>query len=145
VPAGKNHVFIAFEPPSAVQRSQPDPGADRETITMIQLLAALLLSASPAVAAFGTTALAQQPVRPLPKVGSCPLGYYSSGGYCVPSSGGNTRGAIEKVGGSCPLGFYSSGNYCLSSSGNDREAIQKTGKGCPLGWFSSGSYCIKSR
>jgi hypothetical protein len=128
-----------------MQGSQPDPGADRETITMIQLLAAMLLSASPAVAAFGTTALAQQPVRPLPKVGSCPLGYYSSGGYCVPSSGGNTRGAIEKVGGSCPLGFYSSGNYCLSSSGNDREAIQKTGKGCPLGWFSSGSYCIKSR
>ena len=36
------------------------------------------------------TALAQQPVQPLPKVGSCPLGYYSSGGYCVPSSGGNS-------------------------------------------------------
>jgi hypothetical protein len=35
-------------------------------------------------------ALAQQPVQPLPKVGSCPLGYYSSGGYCVPSSGGNS-------------------------------------------------------
>ena len=50
--------------------------------------AGMLLSAS--------TVLAQQPVQPLPKVGSCPLGYYSSGGYCVPSSGGNTRGAIEK-------------------------------------------------
>ena len=45
--------------------------------------AGMLLSAS--------TALAQQPVQPLPKVGGCPLGYYSSGGYCVPSSGGNTR------------------------------------------------------
>ena len=54
--------------------------------------------------------LAQQPVRPLPKAGSCPLGYYSSGSYCVPSTSSNTRGAIEKVGGSCPLGFYSSGN-----------------------------------
>ena len=91
------------------------------------------------------SALAQQPVQPLPKVGSCPLGYYSSGSYCVPSSGGNTRGAIEKTGNSCPLGFYSSGNYCLSSPSNDREAIQKTGKSCPLGWFSSGSYCLKSR
>ena len=35
------------------------------------------------------SALAQQPVRPLPKVGSCPIGYYSSSGYCVPSKSGN--------------------------------------------------------
>ena len=61
------------------------------------------------------SALAQQPVRPLPKVGGCPLGYYSSGGYCVPSSGGNTRGAIEKSGAGCPLGWYSSGGYCVKS------------------------------
>ncbi|NBP33723.1 MAG: hypothetical protein EB121_04210 [Alphaproteobacteria bacterium] len=89
--------------------------------------------------------LAQQPVRPLPKVGGCPLGYYSSGSYCVPSSGSNTRGAIEKSGNGCPLGFYSSGNYCLSSPSNEREAIQKSGNACPLGWFSSGSYCVKNR
>ena len=92
-----------------------------------------------------SAALAQQPVQPLPKVGGCPLGYYSSGGYCVPSSGGNTRGAIEKSGAGCPLGFYSSGNYCVSSPSNEREAIQKSGKGCPLGWYSSGGYCVKSR
>ena len=58
---------------------------------------------------------------------------------------GNTRGAIEKSGAGCPLGFYSSGSYCVSSPSNDREAIQKTGNGCPLGWFSSGTYFIKSR
>ncbi|QPN70016.1 hypothetical protein [Synechococcus sp. CBW1108] len=91
------------------------------------------------------SALAQQSVEPLPKVGGCPLGYYSSGGYCVPSSGGNTRGAIEKVGGGCPLGFYSSGNYCVSSPSNDQEAIPKTGNSCPLGWYSSSGYCVKSR
>ena len=91
------------------------------------------------------TALAQQPVQPLPKVGGCPVGYYSSGSYCVPSEGGNTRGAIEKVGSSCPIGFYSSGNYCLSNPSNNREAIQKTGNSCPVGWFSSASYCVKSR
>jgi len=61
------------------------------------------------------SALAQQPVQPLPKVGSCPLGYTSSGSYCVPSSGGNTRGAIEKSGKSCPLGWFSSGSYCIKS------------------------------
>ena len=104
------------------------------------LLTALVIGALSA-----GTAIAQQPVRPLPKVGGCPLGYYSSGSYCVPSSGGNTRGAIEKSGAGCPLGFYSSGNYCLSSPSNDREAIQKSGKGCPLGWYSTGGYCVKSR
>lgn len=91
------------------------------------------------------SALAQQPVHPLPKVGGCPLGYSAAGSYCVPSASGHTRGAIEKTGTSCPLGFYASGNYCLSSPSNDREAIQKTGNSCPLGWFSSGRYCIKSR
>ena len=90
-------------------------------------------------------AKAQQPVRPLPKVGWCPLGYYTSGNYCVPSSGGNVKGAIEKSDNSCPLGFYASGGYCLSSPSNEREAIHKSGNSCPLGWFSSGSYCVKNR
>jgi hypothetical protein len=103
------------------------------------LLIAVLVALTP----FG--ALAQQPVQPLPKVGSCPLGYYSSGGYCVPSSSGNSRGAIEKREAGCPLGFYSSGSYCVSSPSNEREAIQKTAKGCPLGWYSSDGYCVKSR
>jgi hypothetical protein len=51
-------------------------------------------------------ALAQQPVRPLPKVGGSPLGYDSSGGYCVPSKSSNTRGAIETTGSACPQGRY---------------------------------------
>ncbi len=111
-----------------------------------QLLAALLITAAATAAgAMGPADLAQQPVRPLQKLGSCPLGYYSSGDYCVPSSGGNSRGAIEKVGSGCPLGFYSSGNYCVSSPSNDREVIQKTGRGCPLGWYSTGDYCVQSR
>jgi hypothetical protein len=92
----------------------------------------LLLACAFAALAAGS-ALAQQPVQPLPKVGGCPLGYYSSGGYCVPSSGGNTSSAIEKSGAGCPLGFYSSGNYCLSSLGNELET--NSGKGCPLAWY----------
>ena len=39
--------------------------------------------------------LAQQPVRPLPEVGGCPIGYYSSGKYCV-SSPSNDCEAIQK-------------------------------------------------
>ena len=102
----------------------------------------IIVALAPALAA--GFLVAQQPVQPLPKVGSCPLGYYSSGSYCVPSSGGNSRGAIE-MSGSCPLGFNSSGNYCVSSPSNNREAIQKTGNSCPLGYYGSGSYCVKSR
>lgn len=90
-----------------------------------------------------TSAWSQQPVRPLPKIGSCPLGYYSSGAYCVPSSSGHTRGALEKVGNSCPLGFYTSGAYCLSGASQNREAIHKQGSSCPLGWYTSGSYCLR--
>ena len=88
---------------------------------------------------------AQQPVRPLVRNGSCPMGYYGSGDYCVPSSSSATGGALEKSGNGCPMGFYSSGNYCLSTPSNQREAIQKVGPGCPMGWFGSGNYCVKSR
>jgi len=107
------------------------------------LVVAMLAAAQALITA--ETTWAQQPVRPLPKSGSCPIGYYSSSGYCVPSKGGNTRGAIEKSGSSCPIGFYSSGEYCVSSPNNQREAIQKSGNSCPIGWFSSGSYCVKNR
>lgn len=110
-------------------------------------LAGFLLSLTAAVmmGARLEPAQAQQPVRPLPKSGSCPIGYFSSGSYCVPSNSGNTRGAIEKSGNSCPIGFYSSGHYCVSSPNNNREAIQKQGSSCPMGWFSSGRYCVQSR
>ena len=81
-------------------------------ITMKLWMLALI---APLTGFFSTETSAQQPVRPLPKVGGCPLGYYSSGSYCVPSSTGNTRGAIEKSGNSCPLGWFSSGSYCVKS------------------------------
>ena len=95
-----------------------------------------------ALSAFSAgTVMAQQPVQPLPKVGGCPLGYYSSGGYCVPTKSGNTRGVIEKSGNSCPLGFYSSGNYCVSNPTNNPETIKKQGNSGPLGRFSNRPPC----
>ena len=116
-------------------------GAAERVMVRLKVLLGLLAVAAAAAAA----ALAQQPVQPQPQVGSCPLGYYSSGGYCLPSANGNTRGAIEMTGNSCSLGFYASGNDCVSSTSSKREAISKIGQSCPLGWFSSGSYCLKSR
>jgi hypothetical protein len=82
---------------------------------------------------------------PLPRVGSCPLGYYAASGYCVPSHAVKTGDAIQKSGGTCPFGYYSSGNYCVSNPSNRQDAIQKTGSSCPLGWLSSGAYCVKNR
>ena len=61
---------------------------------MPRILFLFLLAVSSAF--FCSTSYAQQPIRPITKTGSCPLGYYSSGNYCAPSASGNTRGAIEK-------------------------------------------------
>ena len=61
-------------------------------------LATLLLSFSP---------------MPLPYVGTCPLGYYRSSSYCVPSPDGLTKPAIQREGNTCPLGYYRSGEYCV--------------------------------
>lgn len=52
--------------------------------------------------------------QPLPRVGTCPLGYYPSGSYCVPASGSSQR-AIEKYGRFCPLWWYSSAGYCVKA------------------------------
>lgn len=93
---------------------------------------------------WASVALADQPVRPLIKVGHCPSGYHTSASYCVPSSS-RSRGALPKVGSGCPSGFYTSGSYCLSNPSNRRQAIEKTGSSCPSGWFTSGRYCLQSR
>ena len=67
-------------------------------------LLGLLLALPSSVAGPATVAL--------PKVGSCPSGYSTSGDYCNPSS--SARYAVVKVG-SCPSGYSTSGDYCLSS------------------------------
>jgi hypothetical protein len=47
--------------------------------------------------------------------------------------------------GMCPVSYYSSGSYCIPSRGSDKEAIDRRGKFCPLGWYSSGEYCVRMR
>ncbi len=80
-------------------------------------------------------------VEPLPKSGSCPSGYHTSGGYCTPSSA-NARPAVPKTG-SCPSGYHTSGDYCLASSANAKPAVPKAGS-CPSGYHTSGDYCLKN-
>jgi hypothetical protein len=59
-------------------------------------------------------ALAAVLAQPLPRINACPLGYYASGSYCVPSRN-TTRQVIEKEGAFCPLGWYSASGYCVRS------------------------------
>ena len=58
--------------------------------------------------------LLAQLVQPLPRVGGCPLGYYISNSYCVPSP--TAKSAIVKQGSTCPLGYYSTGAYCKQTN-----------------------------
>ena len=52
--------------------------------------------------------------QPINQVGSsCPFGYYSQAGSCVPSyvMRGRTE-SIPRSTSSCPFGTYAAGNYC---------------------------------
>ena len=74
------------------------------------------------------------------------MGYVTSGSYCTPAPGGQSRGALERSGGNnCPLGFSASGAYCVSNPGNQRQAIPREGSICPLGYLRSGGYCVETR
>ena len=89
----------------------------------------------------GQPAVAAPPAQPLPRDGSCPSGYYSSGNYCVPNTNG--RYAISRNG-SCPSGYYSSGNYCVASSDSSKLVIHRKGS-CPSGFYASGNYCVSNK
>jgi len=78
--------------------------------------------------------------QPIPKSGSCPSGYSTSGSYCNPNS--NARFAVPKVG-TCPSGYSTSGSACLANRGA-RYAIPKSGS-CPSGFSTSGAYCLKNQ
>lgn len=87
--------------------------------------------------AFGIPANAQQP---LPKVGSCPSGFYASGKYCVPFKDKSKPAMLR--GGQCPSGYYTSGKYCVAISEKSKLAIPKDGP-CPTGYYASGGYCLQ--
>jgi hypothetical protein len=53
---------------------------------------------------------------PVVKVGTCPVGWYTSGAYCIPSRATpstNSRDVIQKVG-TCPLGWSTQSSYCIT-------------------------------
>ena len=51
---------------------------------------------------------------------------------------------IQKIGNQCPIGFYTSGGFCKSYKNNKRKAILNINKTrCPSGYFLSAKfYCV---
>jgi hypothetical protein len=118
--------------------------ADQERIVMLRL--SLINAAAFAVCVFFSTPswackVPAPAAYPLPKTGSCPSGYSTSGKYCKPSSS-SARYAIQKVR-SCASGYHTSGGYCLASSARSCHAMIKSGS-CPSGYHTSGGYCLSS-
>jgi hypothetical protein len=56
-------------------------------------------------------ALADDDQETIPKVGSCPVGYRTSGNYCIPLQSTDKEVIIKLE--SCPSGYRTSGNYCI--------------------------------
>ena len=50
---------------------------------------------------------------PVVKVGTCPLGWYTSGSYCIPARA--TSPAIIPKQQTCPLDWSTAGKYCRST------------------------------
>jgi hypothetical protein len=61
---------------------------------------------------------AQAGPLPVPKQGTCPSGYYTSGNFCAPMAGTQER-ALPKAG-SCPSGWFASGGFCKEMKGERR-------------------------
>ena len=49
--------------------------------------------------------------QPIPKVGTCPTGYRTSGDYCIPLESTDEEVIIKLK--SCPSGYRTSGHYCI--------------------------------
>jgi hypothetical protein len=64
-----------------------------------------------------TLALLLVQATPITKIGnSCPFGYYSQSGYCVPMRALEQRTqSIPRTSAPCPFGTYKAGDYCTWS------------------------------
>jgi hypothetical protein len=68
---------------------------------------------------------------------------FAAGPYCAPKSDGTPR--IPKTG-TCPSGYFSSGNCCEAFRPNTPNAMPKIkGAACPSGYRASGDSCVAFR
>ena len=95
------------------------------------------------VAASVSAAIAQQPIQPLPKVGGCPLGYYSSGSYCVPSKSGNTLVRLRKQ--AIAARWASTARVTTASAARATTEKRSRSRGRPARWDGSAPAATASR
>jgi hypothetical protein len=107
----------------------------------MRVLAVFGFVAGLAALPWAAPAQAAPPAQPLARLGSCPVGYFASGAYCVPTA--SARFALPRDG-SCPVGYYASGAYCVAASEHAALALPRRGA-CPAGYFASAQYCVQSR
>jgi hypothetical protein len=55
--------------------------------------------------------VAVQATEIIERVGSCPIGYRTSGGYCIQIEDEDEEVVVKQR--SCPRGYRTSGNYCI--------------------------------
>lgn len=64
-------------------------------------------------------------------------------GYCRPTSAGKDR--IIKTG-TCPTGYFASGGCCEAFHRETKQAFPRLpGKACPAGSYASGGACVSFR
>ena len=52
---------------------------------------------------------------PIPRKGQfCPIDYYRTGEYCIPSKS-TTPSAIRTINKTCPIGTYTQSDYCINA------------------------------
>jgi hypothetical protein len=72
---------------------------------------------------------------------ACPA--HAASDYCVPKADGTPR--IPKTG-TCPSGYFSSGKCCEAFRNDTQHAMPKIpGKACPSGYYASGDSCVAFR
>lgn len=97
------------------------------------------------VIALGFSAMTVHSQQAMVRVGdsSCPVGYSTSGQYCVPN-GNATPALVRTLDSSCPIGYMTSGHYCVATKLNAPHTMPRVGS-CPTGYHTSGQYCISAK
>ena len=80
------------------------------------IVAARVFAVAFALVLFITTAGHAQPL-PIPWFAACPPGYYSNGGFCIPSSRDTREAIVLLAGESCPPGWITGIGWCQRSGG----------------------------
>ena len=85
-------------------------------VSAFAVVAGTVFAVAFALVLFITTAGHAEPL-PIPRFAACPPGYYSNGGFCIPSSRDTPEAIVLLAGASCPPGWIAGIGWCQRSGG----------------------------